>query len=816
MANRASSNGHPRAFFGRDHELAELKHLLDSGQRLITVLAPGGYGKSRLVAKLCTGLSGNFADGTHEIRLAPVGDHSRIARVTAEALGLSLHDETDPVEQLIDYLREKEMLLHFDNFEHLVPGAQLVDTLLKESAGVQVVVTSRELLKLSSEQVFNLHPLPTADVDTAPTLQQRPSAAAQLFADRAAAVAPDFVLSSENAADVETICQALDGVPLAIELIAAWAGTYNLRELKQELRNQLDLTAKSKNLPERHLSVRASCDWSYKLLTAGEQLVLRCISTFKGGFFTEYAREVLPVSRLDAILKNLDDKCWLYVEERIGKPRYYLHDAAIHEYAFQQLLASDDYEVAVLAHCQLFAELIELERAKLRTTQQLEAVQSLGLELENIYEALDTALRRENPKLVISFARSLGEYLLMVGGASDCCTYYMAIREYCLQRREKLALMHADLGLARANLVLGQYKAARTYGQAAAETALAYDDKLSHALAEDTLGEICKLEGHHFDARRYLNRSLLVMRSIGNNAGVAAALRGLGQVEVIEGNYDVAWDLLSESLERNQQSRDSYGAAACLGDLGNIAYRQGNLKKAHSLHDESLAIRRQLGDRRGIAQSLNQMGNVEFSRCDYSSSWALYSESLAIRRGIGERFGIAASLNNLGNVEYCKGKYTDARQLHLDGLAIKREIGDRIGVSYSLNNLANIAIRMEQYDVAVQAFLEALQIALELKSKECTLAPLALCANLFVRLDRHETAALLCYGVPVQCDAAGLALDPMDGGMLEEAARMLGDAILAEEQLRLKKAAEKLSLDELSQRALRELADVTQLGTGQA
>jgi tetratricopeptide (TPR) repeat protein len=727
-----------------------------------------------------------------------------------------LHDETDPVEQLIDYLREKEMLLHFDNFEHLVPGAQLVDTLLKESAGVQVVVTSRELLQLSGEQVFNLNPLPTAGHDAAPTLQHRPSAAALLFANRAAAVAPDFVLSSENAGDVEAICQALDGVPLAIELVAAWTGTYSLGELKKELIHQLDLTAKSKDLPERHLSVRASCDWSYRLLTAGEQLVLRCISTFKGGFFTEYAREVLPVSRLGAMLQNLDDKCWLYVEERMGKPRYYLHDAAIREYAFQQLLASDDYEVAVLAHCQLFAELIELERAKLRTTQQLEAVQSLGLELENIYEALDTALRRENPKLVISFARSLGEYLLMVGGASDYCTYYMAIREYCLQRSETVALMHTDLGLARANLVLGQYKAARTYGQAAAEAALAQDDKHCHALAEGTLGEICKLEGHHFDARRYLNRSLLVMRSIGNNAGVAAALRGLGQVEVTEGNYDVAQGLFSESLERSRHSGDSYGAAACLGDLGNIAYRQGNLKKAHSLHDESLVIRRQLGDQRGIAQSLNQLGNVEFSRCDYSSAWALYSESVAIRRDIGERFGIAASLNNLGNVEYCKGNYSDARQLHLDGLAIKREIGDRIGVSYSLNNLANIAIKMEQYDVAGQAFLEALQIALELKSKECTLAPLALCANLFAHLERYETAVLLCYGVPVHCAETGLALDPMDGGMLEEASRILEKAVPTAELLHLKEIAVKLTMDELSQRALRELPDATQLSTGQA
>jgi predicted ATPase len=815
MAYQASSNGHPRAFFGRDHELTELRQMLDSNKRLITVLAPGGYGKSSLVAKLCAVVSGSFVDGTHEIHLAPVGDHSRIARVTAEALGLSLHDETDPVEQLSDYLREKRMLLHFDNFEHLLPGAQLIDTLLKESAGIQVVVTSRELLQLSNEQVFNLHPLPTAGVDTAPTLQQSPSAAAQLFADRAVAVAPDFMLSSENTADVEAICQALEGVPLAIELVAAWTGTYSLGELKQELRHQLDITAKSKDLPERHWSVRASCDWSYKLLTAGEQLVLRCISTFKGGFFTEYAREVLPVSRLDTILKNLDDKCWLYVEERMGRPRYYLHDAAIHEYAFQQLLASDDYEIAVLAHCQLFAELVEQERAKLRTTQQLETVRSLGLELENIYEALDTALRRENPKLVVSFARSLWEYLLMVGGAIDCCKHYAAIREYCMQRSEQAPLMHTDLGLARANLVLGRYKAARTHGQAAAEAALAQDDKHCHALAEGTLGEVCKLEGHHFDARRYLNRCLLVMRSIGSNAGVAAALRGLGQVEVTEGNYDVAWNLFSESLERSRQSGDSYGAAACLGDLGNIAYRQGNLNKAHSLHDESLVMRRQLGDRRGIAKSLHQLGNVEFSRCDYSSAWALYSESLAIRRDIGERFGIAASLNNLGNVEYCKGNYADARQLHLDGLAIKREIGDRIGVSYSLNNLANIAIRMEQYEVATQAFTEALPIAIELKSKECTLAPLALCANLFARLERNETAAILYHGVPVHLAEAGLALDPMDGGMLEEAARMLGDAIPAEEQLRLKKAAEKLSLDELSQLTMKELASMTQRGEGQ-
>jgi predicted ATPase/class 3 adenylate cyclase len=332
----------PGSFVGRDSELGELKGLLTGAggtrHRLVTVIAPGGYGKSRLIAQLCANLLDEFGSGVFEVRLASLTEPSRVPEAIASATGFQFYGSREPRQQILDYLREKQMLLHFDNFEHLLPAAELVTEILQTAPKVQMVVTSREPLRLREEKVYRLEPLPVEEGGDA----QR------LFMDRALMVRHDFELRPGDAAIVERICRSLDGVPLAIELAAAWVDSFSLDELAREMDHQLELTARMADVPERHRSVRASCDWSWQQLTDQQKSLLRRCSVFRGGFFFDAGEAVLGITGmpLRRALAELCDKSWLYTRElkweENGQPtsrtRWQLRDAAAREYAWEKLL----------------------------------------------------------------------------------------------------------------------------------------------------------------------------------------------------------------------------------------------------------------------------------------------------------------------------------------------------------------------------------------------------------------------------------------------------------------------------------------------
>jgi len=813
MMGQVLATGKVRTFFGRQDELGELQTKLSRGSRLISVVAPGGYGKSRLVEELCLLAGGSFANGCVEVELAPLADAARIPSATAAALGIKLSGSQIAAQQVLDYLREKELLLHFDNFEHVLAGAPFVRQLLASAPKLRILVTSRERLGLEDEQVFLLSPLPV-ERPPASELSGQPSAAVELFVHRAALANGGFMLTPENAQTVATICAELQGVPLAIELAAAWSSSYGLVELQHELSQQLDITTRDPQVPSRHRSVRASCDWSYGLLSEEQQLILRCISVFKGGFELAAAQAVIPALDLPADLAALVAKSWLYLRDMQGRTRYQVHDAAIREYCFQQLLASDDFDIATLTHCRCFAGLLTKLAPELRGAGQAEAIRALAAEQSNLYQALQTALQRDNSELLLAFAGQLHSFLLMVGEAQACHSQSAEILKRAKDLKDAHAQQGAWLGLSEAALDLANYDEAREAALAARAIAQQRQDPRAAVRADIILGEVERYEGNHLEARYRFESALEQARQTGDSSALGDALHQLGRVEMVESNFDAARALINESLTQLMARGDSYGAATCLADLGNIEYRIGNYAEARRLGNESLALRRRLGDRQGEAQSLNTLGNVEFSECDYVAAWSLYSESLEIKRDIGERFGIAASLNNLGNVEYCADNFAAARALHEEGLALKREIGDRIGISYSLNNLGNISVRLKEYGRACAELSGAISIAQELSSKLNMLAPLAIGACLFAECGVLRVAGIVAEAAARLVGDAGIALDPMDGGMLAQAQETIRRECDAATRKELATVAAAMDLDAALALTLAELATLYRRETG--
>jgi len=796
----------PNEFIGRAREVQELRKLLvEDRQRLITITAPGGYGKSRLATQLCANMLDHYENGVFEVLLSPIREHTRIIAATANALGFQFYDPSEPTHQLSDYLREKRLLLLFDNFEHLMEGKQLIPEILEKAPEVSVLITSREPLRLRAEMIYRLDPLPVARRDEA-TVDELADAVA-LFVERASLVKHDFAATEKNLELARKICQKLDGVPLAIELAAAWSDFFSLPELLSQVEHQLELTARTDDVPEKHRSIRASLDWSYSLLRDNERRVLRAVSAFQRGFFLEAAKAVARREDLLHVLAELCDKSWLFSRAVEGQSRFFLRDAAAKEYALELLRQSDEWEETVIAHSRCYAGLLEKEGSALGGKRQLEAIKTIGLDLENICEALDTAVRRDDPDLLLPFARYLHEYLVMVGGFQEAAGHYRRLLDAAIHFESSPVLLYAHLGLGNMLLHLGRYDEARKECLDALELAEYLDDSRALASAKNVLGDVELFKGNYDASRSYHNESLSVQRAENDRIGVGGSLYALGFVEFTEGNYAAARSLYQESIAIRREIGDRHGMAQTLNRLGNMEYYAGSYDTARSCHTESLAIQRELGDRYGIAQSLNSLGNVAFCECDYSATRGLYEESLAIRQEIGDRFGIAASLNNLGNVEYCEGDYDGARSTHLKGLVIKRDIGDKNGVSFSLNNLGNIATRQRDYAQAAEWLREALQIAKEINSVIAIIAPLAVGAGLFAAIEDFSTCGILAYGALLQEKKLGTPFDPMDKGMLDEGMQKLKETISADKLEELKSRAEKMSLEDLMDFALNALTE---------
>ena len=792
------------AFFGRQQELSELQYLLDRGTSLITVIAPGGYGKSRLVEELLSTLPVKEGIERYIVQLASVGDYRRIPWATADAMGLRLSDDENAEQQLVNFLEGKQAVIYFDNFEHVLQGAQMLPHLL-EVEGVQILVTSREPLQVAQEYLYQLKPLPVGGHDGISKPDQY-SPAVKLFANRAAMADAEFVVSSENVNQVIDVCQALSGVPLAIELTAAWADKFDLSRLQDEIKHLLDIKARAEELPERHRSVRASCDWSYGLLDEYQQLAIRCFSVFRGAFSVDAARAVFPIADLEETLAVLHNKSWLALSRIAPGMRYVIHNEAIREYAYQVLLNSADYDIAVKAHCIYFGRLLERECDKLHTEGQLTALANLNAVVDDVFFAVETAVNLMDAELLRPFAENLHSYLLLKGAAKPCAHYYETICALAAEQGliEIQAVSEYALGSAQRNL--GNYEGAKKHSECAKLAAAKAGLPRIAALADLTIADSCRIEGDHAAARLRYFIGLEQMRALEDKYGIAIALFGLGRTAETESDFATARDLILESLYIQRELGSKYGMAHCLNSLGNMAYREGNYEEARQMNQESLKLRRQLGDKRGIAQSLCNLGNVEFSECDYPSAWALYAESLEIRNDIGEKYGIAASLNNMGNVQYCEGNYTEAIRLLHEALALKREIRDNLGCSFSLNNIGNTCIMLKDYATAARSFKEAAVIADEVGSVECILAPIALSSSLLAELGRYGSSAVLAAGVRKQYEQSGIALDPMDGGMLQAGEREAQGALSPDELARQQATGEAMDLPALLAYALESLS----------
>lgn len=642
-----------RPFLGREQELRELSaYLAEPERRLITLLGPGGVGKTTLAQQIAAAQAPRLAHGAAFVRLASLVDSNALIASIAAALGLNFCGDGEPAEQLLGHLRERELLLVLDNLEHLLPAADLLPTLIEQAPRLRVLATSRERLGLRDEWVYRLAGLDLPVSGHAADLSA--SSAAQLFLLHARRAHSGFVLNESSGAAVARICEALGGLPLAIELAASWARLLSCEEIAAEIGRGLDFLASPwRDLPERHRSIRAVLDQSWQMLGADEQCLLARCAIFRGAFDRAAATEVAGASLRD--LLTLADKSLLL---RTADGRYSLHEL-VRQYAEERLLADPAKAECVRdRHCAYYLGLLERHEAALKGHAQQAALDALSAEIDNLRAAWDRAIARRDAAALRRGVRGLSLLCDLRGWYDEGAEHFAA----GLDALDALGASPAaprDLRLARAQLIT-HYE--------------------WHA------------EGQHPMPYEQLHETLRELRQLDDPHALADLLLYFGIILQYEGRYDESHQLLTEGRERMQQLGDSWGVACALTYEGTLALVQGRPNDARALLEQSCTLSRAAGNLYGLARTLSYAAHASHLSGDVAAARLLLHEGIRLCGSIGDLFGIAGAYEMLGRIAFDQADYPAAQGFFLRSLDAFREIGSPGDVP--LMHLGAVALRL--------------------------------------------------------------------------------------------------------------------------
>ena len=729
----------PTPFVGREEELADLAELLANPDcRMMTILGPGGIGKTRLALAAAEQQIGSFAHGVYFVPLAAINATGSIVPAIAESLRISLPGNQPPQEQLFNYLRGKEMLLVVDNLEHLPAGNTLWAEMLHQSPNLVLLTTSRERLNLREEWVYEIKGLQYPRDGTVENSE--PCSAVAMFQQQARRADRRFAPDEAGLAHIAHICRLVEGMPLGIELAAAWVTVHSCEQIAQELERSLDiLTTRMHNAPARQRSIRATFEHSWQLLSPAERDVLARLSVFRGGFQTEAAAQVADAS--PATLSALLDKSLI---RRFPSGRYDMHPL-LKQYAAEKL-QSDRQALAETQtrYVRHFATFLAQQVQVLQSARQKDSLAKIAAEIENARQAWQTAVTLGDAAGIEQCLESLYRFY------DVRCRFQEGIDLFdrAIERWDEDGERAHLLGklIARQGVLyrrLGRYQRAA----AAAAQCMAIFERLGarteQAFCTINLADTLRHQGKYQEAGELAQKSLALARQTQDRWGSARSLFLLGLTHYRAGKVARAKELLTESLEIGRENGDPRLVMPALSTLADVACHKGKYDRAIAMFDECLALSRAMGDKFNTAIHLNNLGTALHVLEKYKEAQVFFQESLEICHEIGDRAGEAIALSNLGKALHELGMYPEAMAYYREGLTIGRGIHDQWAVMACLNNLGETACTMGDYEGASAYLAEAMQIAMEARTKTVLVEILVNVATLFAAQGKSDRAATL-------------------------------------------------------------------------
>lgn len=644
-------------FIGRQHECQAVARLLaDPACRLLTLVGPGGMGKTRLAVELARRLTADFVDGVVFVPLQAVASAELLVATVAEALDVALAGQAEPLTQLGRFLAEKSMLLVLDNFEQLLAEAAVLSQLLSLAPQVKCLVTSRERLNLGSEWVFSLTGLHLPSGDK--TADWSTSDAVTLFVARARQVRWDFSLADE-AEHVIEICRLTEGMPLALELAASWLRTLPCAAVAQEIRHNLDfLTSALRDVPERHRSMRAVFAYSWQTLRVDEQQVFARLSVFRGGFRREAATAVAQATL--PVLTTLVDKSLLRLEEN---GRYQIHELLC-QFAYEKLAeAPAQCRQTLAAHAHTFTRFLAERFGPMTGGAQKQVVAEVAEELKNIRVAWQWAAEQPDAPALEEAATALHTFFQYQGrfreGAAMFATAVSALQQAPPSIERDCALAQLLTCASWLEMRFGRIAEAGEM----AETAVSLYDQLGQlpppGAGTDPLAPLSLVAVIAGDVGRGVALGQLAWQRAearGDRQNLAYAGHSLVSAALHAGNLAEAYRVAQVTLTAVTEAQNHWFLASIHNQLGTIMQLQGDLAAARQHFTAGYNIREAFADTAGMALALNSLAEIATAEKDFAGAERFYRQSLAIYQENGDRGGLVQTLLGLGIMADRAGK----------------------------------------------------------------------------------------------------------------------------------------------------------------
>ncbi|MCK6623743.1 MAG: helix-turn-helix domain-containing protein [Anaerolineae bacterium] len=662
----------PTPLLGREAELATLARLLrDPPCRLLTLVGPGGIGKTRLALATASEQQMLFPNGVYFVSLASLTSAQFIIPAIADSLDFTFSGPVEPKIQLLHYLREQCLLLVLDNLEHLLEAGPLLAELLRQAPAVKLLVTSRERLNLQGEWLFDLHGLPVPPPDQVDRVEAY--SAVGLFVQSARRVQAGFELKAEDRLAVAHICQMVEGMPLAIELAAAWVRVLSYVEIAAEIERNLDfLAGAARDAPGRHRSLRVAFDHSWKLLAQDERDALCRLAVFQGGFERAAAEQIASASL--PVLSALVDKSLLRREEG---GRYDLHEV-VRQYALAHLTDEAGREPATRdRHCEFYLALLQSRESDLKNAALRRALRELTDEIDNIRAAWAWAVECKKFELIGPSVTGFGRLFELGGWLSDGIEYMEPVVQ-ALWANPKDKAEQQVLGQTLAYQALLFFRWGR-FSQALS----LFDDSLTFlrplnnpALLTHSLvysGIILHLNGEITLAQARLDEGLVCAEAAGDAWFVAYARLNQGYIASLLGRYQEGYEQMRQSLISMRAIGDPHALTLGLNFISPTIIHLSRYEEAEACLQESLALCTELGNRWGMGTAYRFLGLAALAQNKLPEAETLIHYSLDVFNDLVRGWDIVRSLIYLGQAKAATGDWCEARRIFLQALRIAME-----------------------------------------------------------------------------------------------------------------------------------------------
>lgn len=698
----------PTPFIGRSTEIDDIKSLLmDPAVHLVTLIGPGGTGKTRLSIRAAEKVLDQFPDGVYFVPLADDTEENQL--ISRIAKQLNVREGGRPLlENIKDFLMDKQLLLVLDNFEQLLLAAPRLSEILNAAPDVKILTSSRIGLNLQGEHIYEVPPLKVPDHEDEPEIDNLlENDAIRLFIDRAVTVQSTFKLTPENAPAVMAICRRLDGLPLAIELAAARTKLLSPQEILQRIDQKLKLlTGGARDLPARHQTIRNTLDWSYDLLNNDDQILFARLSVFSGGFSLQAVEATCnDDNHLDILegLSTLVNHSLIRKESAgNGESRFVMLEV-IREFAYEQLLDEGELETYQKNHAQHFGEIVRTKIGdELFTSNALHWLDWADQELNNIRAALSWSLSPDGDiKIGVDIVNGLIWFwyrrgLLLEGLmwaerllASPDLQAPSIFRAMMLHSAGLLAIWTGEQDKGLQQLEEAVSFLLRTEN----DVLIAYG-LMSKAVALINMGK-------DSPARSLLEQAGDIFKGAKLSYFQAITLVHLGNVELGLGNPDKAFIVLSEAETIARSLNENWLLSFVINNLGEVARTQGKFKQARSHYEQCLALLQETGDRGDMARFVHSLGYIAFHENDFDLAESHFRRGLTLFRQLGNRRGIAECLAGLAGIKAQQGAHQWGATLLSASESLLKSTGgawwpaDRIEVE---NNLEYIQKALSEED----------------------------------------------------------------------------------------------------------------------